>query len=119
MSANTFLLPTTNPFSAIALLREAAAPQGADCGYVSPYVSLINMSQMNMHEAKTHFSKLIARVEAGEEVVIARDGKPVARLVAVRERVGKRVAGRDRGLLLVPEDFDAPLPPDILAEFES
>ena len=97
----------------------AGSGQGADCGYISPYVSLINMSQMNMHEAKTHFSKLIARVEAGEEVVIARDGKPVARLVAVRERVGKRIAGRDRGLLSVPEDFDAPLPPDILAEFES
>ena len=77
------------------------------------------MLTVNMHDAKTQFSKLIARVEAGEEIVIARDGTPVARLVAVRQPVAKRVPGRDRGLFSVPEDFDAPLPEDILSEFES
>ena len=77
------------------------------------------MITVNMHEAKTHFSKLIARVEAGEEIVIARDGAPVARLVAIRPRISKRVAGRDRGLFSVPDDFDARLPEDILATFES
>jgi prevent-host-death family protein len=77
------------------------------------------MPTLNIHEAKTQFSKLIARVEKGEEIVIARDGTPVARLVAVRQPAAKRVAGRDRGLFSVPEDFDAPLPEDILAEFES
>ena len=77
------------------------------------------MLTVNMHEAKTQFSKLIARVEAGEEIVIARDGTPVARLVAVRQPAAKRVPGRDRGLFSVPEDFDARLPEDILAEFES
>lgn len=77
------------------------------------------MLTVNMHEAKTQFSKLIARVEAGEEIVIARDGTPVARLVAVRQPLAKRVPGRDRGLFSVPEDFDAPLPEDILSEFES
>jgi prevent-host-death family protein len=76
------------------------------------------MRRVNMHEAKTHFSKLIARVEAGEEIVIARDGQPVARLVAFNRPVAKRVAGRDRGLFSVPDDFDAPLPADVLADFE-
>lgn len=77
------------------------------------------MLTVNIHEAKTQFSKLIARVEAGEEIVIARDGTPVARLVAVRQGVTTRVPGRDRGLFSVPEDFDAPLPEEIQDEFES
>jgi prevent-host-death family protein len=77
------------------------------------------MSTVNIHEAKTHFSKLIARVEAGEEIVIARDGAPVARLVGIQQTATKRVAGRDRGLFSVPEDFDAPLPEVDMAEFES
>ena len=77
------------------------------------------MSIVNIHEAKTHLSKLIARVEAGEEIVIARDGSPVARLVGVCQPAAKRVSGRDRGLFSVPEEFDAPLPEGILTEFES
>jgi prevent-host-death family protein len=77
------------------------------------------MPTVNIHEAKTQFSKLIARVEAGEEIIIARDGTPVARLLAVRQRSPKRIPGRDRGIYTVPEDFDAPLSGDILAEFES
>jgi prevent-host-death family protein len=77
------------------------------------------MSTVNIHEAKTQLSKLIARVEAGEEIIIARDGSPVARLVAVRKPTAKRVSGRDRGLFSVPEDFDAPLPESLLADFES
>jgi prevent-host-death family protein len=77
------------------------------------------MLTVNMHEAKTHFSKLIARVEAGEEIVIARDGTPVARLVTFRAAPAKRLPGRDRGRVSVPEDFDASLPEDVLDEFES
>jgi len=77
------------------------------------------MLTVNIHEAKTQFSKLIARVEAGEDVVIARDGAPVARLVAIRQPLNKRISGRDRDLFSVPEDFDAPLPADVMAEFES
>jgi prevent-host-death family protein len=77
------------------------------------------MRTVNMHEAKTQFSKLIARVEAGEEIVIARDGQPVARVVAFRPPTAKRIAGRDRGLFSVPEDFDTPLPANVLADFES
>jgi prevent-host-death family protein len=75
------------------------------------------MAEVNVHEAKTHFSKLLARVAAGEEIVIARGGKPVARLVPI-ERPPRRLFGTDRGLFQVPDDFDAPLPPEVLAEFE-
>ena len=77
------------------------------------------MLTVNIHEAKTSFSKLIARVEAGEEIVIARDGTPVARLVAIRPAAGKRISGRDRDLFSVPEDFDANLPEEIVDGFES
>lgn len=76
------------------------------------------MKSVNVHEAKTHFSKLLARVERGHEVVISRAGKPVARLVP--HTVGEKapVFGADRGKLLVPADFDAPLPGDVLDAFE-
>lgn len=70
-----------------------------------------------MHEAKTHLSRLLARVAAGEEVLISRAGKPVAKLVpAVRSR-SKRVPGRDKGRGWIADDFDAPLPKDLLALF--
>ena len=77
------------------------------------------MLTVNMHEAKTQFSKLIARVEAGEEVVVVRDGTPVARLVAYAKPIAKRTPERDRGVFSVPDDFDAPLPDESLAAFES
>lgn len=69
---------------------------------------------VNIHEAKTHFSRLVERVERGEEIVIARGGKPVARLVPLS--AGPRVFGRMRGRIRVPDDFDAPLPQDVLVE---
>lgn len=76
------------------------------------------MAEVGVHEAKTHLSQLLQRVAAGEEIIIARGGKPVARLVPfVAPQV--RALGRDRGLFEVPEDFDAPLPPEVLAGFES
>lgn len=77
------------------------------------------MAQINIHEAKTHFSKLVARVEAGEEIIIARNGEPVARLIGLSTAKQERVPGRDRGLFVVPEDFDAPLPQEVLRAFES
>ena len=76
------------------------------------------MTIVNMHEAKTQFSKLIARVETGEEIVIARRGEPVARLVAIEAPAAARQPGLDRGVFRVPEDFDAPLPAEILTELE-
>lgn len=72
---------------------------------------------MNVHEAKTHLSKLLERVEAGEEVVIARAGRPVARLIPFAQR-GKRTLGLDAGKGSIAPDFDAPLPDDVLADFE-
>ncbi len=76
------------------------------------------MYEVNVHEAKTHLSRLLARVAQGEEVVIARAGKPIARLVPV-ELKSRRVLGRDKGLFEVPDDFNAPLPDDLQAYFES
>jgi prevent-host-death family protein len=72
---------------------------------------------VNTHEAKTHLSRLLARVANGEEIVIAKAGHPVARLVPLEKRP-RRVLGQDEGLFEVPDDFDAPLPPDVLASFE-
>ena len=72
---------------------------------------------VNIHEAKTHLSKLLERVEHGSEVVIARAGRPIARLVPYA-RPGKRVLGQDAGRVYIAPDFDAPLPDDILRDFE-
>ncbi len=76
------------------------------------------MITVNIHEAKTHLSRLLVRVGAGEEVVIARAGKPVARLAPYQDPAQKRVFGKDAGVLTVPEDFDQPLAKEILDGFE-
>ena len=73
---------------------------------------------VNIHEAKTQLSRLLARVAEGEEIIIARSGKPIARLVPYRRSAAIRSLGRDAGLFEVPEDFDEPLPDEILSEFE-
>jgi prevent-host-death family protein len=75
--------------------------------------------QVNIHEAKTHLSRLLSRVESGEEITIARSGKPVARLVPVVHQTDKRIPGTAKGKIIIGEDFDAPLPDDILRAFES
>lgn len=72
---------------------------------------------IGVHEAKTQFSRLLRRVASGEEIIITRGGKPIARLVPV-ESPRNRQLGRDVGLFEVPEDFNAPLSEDILREFE-
>lgn len=72
---------------------------------------------VNVHEAKTHLSRLLDEVARGDEVVIAKAGKPVARLTAIAAP-GKRALGADRGRVLIAEDFDAPLPEELLADFE-
>jgi len=73
------------------------------------------MRQVNIHEAKTQLSKLIAD---GEEIVIARYGEPVARLVPIRPPAARRVPGTARGRFTVPKEFFDPLPPEILDAFE-
>jgi prevent-host-death family protein len=74
--------------------------------------------EVNIHEAKTHFSNLLRRVAAGEEVIISRAGQPVAKIVPIGRRA-MRQFGIDRGVFEVPDDFDAPLPADVLDTFES
>lgn len=75
---------------------------------------------MNVHEAKTQFSRLLARVAAGEEVIIMKAGKPVARLVPLRDPTdAPRPLGIDAGRFRVPDDFDEPLPREIQEQFES
>ena len=69
-------------------------------------------------EAKAQFSKLVRRVAAGEEITITKQGVPVARLVPVEAKKGKRRLGFYEGKLTIPGDFDAPLPDDILDAFE-
>ena len=73
---------------------------------------------VNTHEAKTQFSRLLRRVAAGEEITIANRGVPVARLVPVTEKPVGRKLGMFRGKMTIAEDFDEPLPEDVLAEFE-
>jgi prevent-host-death family protein len=71
---------------------------------------------VNIHEAKTHLSRLIERVEAGEEITIARAGRPVAKLVAVQQRRPRR-PGLWKGRVRISPDFDAPLP-EIVEAFD-
>ena len=66
------------------------------------------MEQVNIHDAKTHLSRLVERVEAGEEIVIARGGRPVARLVPLRTRTAPRRLGLLRGQIWMAPDWDAP-----------
>jgi prevent-host-death family protein len=75
------------------------------------------VATVNIHEAKTHLSRLVDRAAAGEEVIIARAGKPVAKLVALTQKP-RVVFGTLAGVLRVPDDFDAPLPQAILETFE-
>ncbi len=76
------------------------------------------MEKINVHDAKTHFSRLLDRAEKGEEFVIAKAGKPVARLGPLRDKPKKRRLGGLKGKIKVPDDFDAPLPESVLRAFE-
>lgn len=74
--------------------------------------------QVNIHEAKTHLSRLLARVVAGEEITIARAGKPIARLVPVPPEREDRIPGRYAGEGWISEDFNDPLPEELQRLFE-
>lgn len=76
------------------------------------------MDQINIHRAKTQFSRLVERVAAGEEIVIAKSGKPIARLVPYVTKSVARRPGAMRGKIRIKRNFDAPLPKEILASFE-
>ena len=67
------------------------------------------MKTVNLYEAKTHLSRLVDEAQAGEEIVLARNGKPVAKLVPLEERKPSDAFGMDRGLVWISPDFDEPL----------
>ncbi len=75
------------------------------------------MPVVNVHEAKTTLSRLLVQVENGEEVIIARNGKPVARLVGVQKR-GKRQPDIFKGKIVIPDSFFDPLPEEELKAWE-
>jgi len=74
---------------------------------------------VNIFQAKTQLSKLVERVERGEDVIIARAGKPVARLTQLKPEKKPIIFGLMKGQIWVADDFDAPLPDEILADFEN
>ncbi|MGH8289502.1 MAG: type II toxin-antitoxin system Phd/YefM family antitoxin [Steroidobacteraceae bacterium] len=73
---------------------------------------------INIHAAKTHLSRIVDEVAAGKEVIIAKAGKPMARLSPITAAVRKKKLGMLKGKIKVPDDFNAPLPEDVLAAFE-
>ena len=75
------------------------------------------MKTVNMHAAKTNLSALVDEAAAGKEIIIAKAGKPVARLMPLEKKKFDRRPGRLKGLFKMHDNFDDPLPPDILAAF--
>jgi prevent-host-death family protein len=75
------------------------------------------MRMVNIHTAKTHLSRLVAEVAAGEEIVIAKAGKPVARLLPYGPAREPRQPGLMKGKIWIADDFDDPLPEEIMAAF--
>ena len=77
------------------------------------------MKMVNIAEAKAHLSQYLKRVERGETILLARRNRPVAELRPLSGRAGlPRPVGLCRGQFVLPDDFDAPLPASVLAEFE-
>jgi prevent-host-death family protein len=76
------------------------------------------MRQVNIHQAKTQLSQLLEDVAQGDEIVIAKAGKPMARLVAIADTNQPRRRGLLKGRIVIAADFDAPLPAEVLASFE-
>jgi prevent-host-death family protein len=77
------------------------------------------MNQINIHQAKTQLPRLIERVASGEEIIIAKSGKPIARLVPYAPKGAIRRPGAMRGKIRIKKNFDEPLPKEILASFEN
>ncbi len=73
---------------------------------------------VNIQDAKTHLSRLVDRAAAGEEIVVARNGRPVARLVALEPPRAPRRGGWARGQIRIGDDFDAPLPTELQSAFD-
>ncbi|MFM9970695.1 MAG: type II toxin-antitoxin system Phd/YefM family antitoxin [Burkholderiales bacterium] len=76
------------------------------------------MHTVNIHEAKTHLSRLVEEVSKGQEILIAKSGKPMARLSGIAPPKPKRTPGLLKGKIKISVDFDAPLPDELLDAFE-
>jgi prevent-host-death family protein len=76
------------------------------------------MTTVNIHQAKTNFSKLVDAVMHGEEIIIAKAGKPAAKLVPITVTKTKRMPGSLKGKIKISKDFNAPLPNEVLDQFE-
>jgi prevent-host-death family protein len=76
------------------------------------------MTTVNIHEAKTHLSRLVDEVAAGAEIIIAKAGKPMARLAPIAAPIRKKRLGLLKGKIKVPDDFNAPLDEETLSTFE-
>jgi prevent-host-death family protein len=76
------------------------------------------MTVINIHEAKTHLSRIVDEVAAGSEVIIAKAGKPMARLIPLAGVRRPKKLGLLKGKIKVPDDFNAPLPDEVIAGFE-
>jgi prevent-host-death family protein len=76
------------------------------------------MTTVNIHEAKTHLSRLVDEVAAGAEIIIAKAGKPMARLAPISTPIRQKRLGLLKGRIKVPDDFNAPLDDEILSAFE-
>ena len=96
-----------NPFSS------AKVDQSSDLVH-----NMVMAIEANVHEAKTHLSRLLDQAMAGEEVIIMRSGRQLVRLVPVEMAPRRRELGTAKGDFVVTDDFDLPLPDEILAEFE-
>ena len=77
------------------------------------------MTTVNIHEAKTHLSRLVDEVSAGAEIIIAKAGKPMARQMPISAPIRKKHLGLLKGRIKVPEDFNAPLDDETLSVFEA
>jgi prevent-host-death family protein len=75
------------------------------------------MAVVNVHEAKTHLSRLLERVKAGEEIVIGKSGKPIAKIVPFMPKAGPRKPGFWKGKIKIEKNFDHPLPEEIMRVF--
>jgi prevent-host-death family protein len=76
------------------------------------------VEMVNIHDAKTHLSKLLQRVIAGEEILIAKSGKPIAKIIPFEQHPEPRTPGSAEGKIWIAPDFNDPLPDDLLNAFE-
>jgi prevent-host-death family protein len=76
------------------------------------------MKTVNIHEAKTHLSRLAEEVAGGEEIIVAKAGRPMMKLVPIEKKPKQRKIGMLKGKMRIAKDFDAPLPDELLNAFE-